>query len=172
GNRWPVADNLQHALLVGGGIGAAPLALLAAELAAKGCQVTMLQAARTANLLLATELFAANCSSHVLATDDGSAGQQCLITTPLADLLASSKTRFDAVYICGPEPMQEACAQLCLAAGLPTWVSLERLMACGVGVCLTCVLPTAEGLRRVCADGPIFAAEEVDWHEARRSRVH
>ncbi|MCL2379772.1 MAG: dihydroorotate dehydrogenase electron transfer subunit [Coriobacteriia bacterium] len=170
GNRWPIDAGTQRALVVGGGIGSAPLAMLVKELAAKGCEVTMVQGARSAELLADADFFEVCCDSHCTATDDGSRGHTGLITEPLAEILASES--FDVAYICGPEPMQEACARLCIAAGVPTWVSLERLMACGVGACLTCVVPTISGLQRVCSDGPIFNAREVDWDEARSSRVH
>ncbi|MCL2537773.1 MAG: dihydroorotate dehydrogenase electron transfer subunit [Coriobacteriia bacterium] len=170
GNRWPVPEAVKSALLIGGGIGSAPLAMLADELSNAGIRTTMVQAARSADLLIADDHFEWTCSEHCLATDDGSSGHHGLITEPLAEVLNESS--FDIAYICGPEPMQEACAALTMDAGIETYVSLERMMACGVGACLTCVVPTANGLKRVCADGPIFNAREVDWHEARSSRIH
>jgi len=180
GNRWPVPTDAKRALLVGGGIGSAPLAMLARELVDSGCEVVMVQGGRSADLLIAADYFEEVCCEHSLATDDGSRGHEGLITRPLQLVLqdvfegsaANGASSFDVAYICGPEPMQEACAQLTVEAGIPSYVSLERMMACGVGACLTCVVPTAEGLKRVCADGPVFNAEEVDWDEARSSRVH
>jgi len=173
GNCWPVPENPFRVLLLGGGIGSAPLAMLAEELADSGCEISMIQAARSSELLIAADYFEAVCHEHVVATDDGSRGHKGLITDPLSELLQDCEpSTFDAVYTCGPEPMQEACAKLTMAAGLTTYVSLERMMACGVGACLTCVVPTTGGLKRVCADGPIFDAREVDWNEAKSSRVH
>jgi len=173
GKRWPVPEGVQRALLVGGGIGSAPLAMLAKELVEGGAEVTMVQAARSADLLIEAYHFEAECQKHIVATDDGSRGYAGLVTGPLQALLDEvGAAGFDIAYICGPEPMQEACANLTLAAGIETYVSLERMMACGVGACLTCVVPTTDGLKRVCADGPVFNAEEVDWDEARGSRVH
>jgi dihydroorotate dehydrogenase electron transfer subunit len=69
--------------------------------------------------------------------------------------------RFDAVYTCGPEAMQRAVAAQARDAGVSCEVSLERLMACGVGVCLSCVVSTTSGLKRACVDGPVFDAAEV-----------
>jgi len=171
GKPWPVSEGIQRALLIGGGIGSAPLAMLAKELVESDVEVTMVQAARSADLLIAADYFAAVCHKHLIATDDGSRGHAGLITESL-QMMLDSATSFDVAYICGPEPMQEACAKLTAAAGIFSYVSLERMMACGVGACLTCVVPTTNGLKRVCADGPVFNAEEVDWNEARTSRVH
>mgnify|MGYP001764673775 CR=1 FL=1 len=69
--------------------------------------------------------------------------------------------RPDVVYVCGPEPMQRIVVDQCAAAGVPCQVSLERLMACGIGACLSCVVSTTSGLKRACVDGPVFDAKEV-----------
>ena len=172
GKSWTVPEDAKSALLIGGGIGSAPLAMLAQELVGAGIGVTMMQAARSAELLIACDFFEDVCCLHKIATDDGSRGYQGLITEPLKQLLADEASVFDVAYICGPEAMQEACVRICHAAELLTYVSLERMMACGAGACLTCVVPTTKGLQRVCADGPIFDAKEVDWNEARSSRIH
>jgi dihydroorotate dehydrogenase electron transfer subunit len=170
GNSWPVEEGVRRALVIGGGIGVAPLALLVRKLHESSAAVTMIQSAQSAERLVAAEYFFPLCKRQVIATDDGTEGYHGLVTEPLADVLQEES--FEVAYICGPEPMQEACAALCGKAGVRTWVSLERLMACGLGACLSCVVPTVTGLRRVCADGPIFPAEEVLWDEARASRVH
>jgi dihydroorotate dehydrogenase electron transfer subunit len=164
---------VKHALIVAGGIGSAPLALLTQRLQAAKTRVTMVQAARTEELLIASDFFEGLVDDYVVATDDGSRGHEGLITKPLQSVLADPDNSFDCAYICGPEVMQEACAKLCLDADImATYVSLERLMACGVGACLSCVVPTVAGLKRVCADGPIFNATEVNWEDAKGSRVH
>jgi dihydroorotate dehydrogenase electron transfer subunit len=74
-----------------------------------------------------------------------------------------SAERFDVAYACGPEAMQRAVAGMLAVAGVPCQVSLERLMACGIGACLSCVVSTTSGLKRACVDGPVFNAEEVVW---------
>ncbi|MCL2402745.1 MAG: dihydroorotate dehydrogenase electron transfer subunit [Coriobacteriia bacterium] len=172
GNRWPVPEDTKSALLVGGGIGSAPLAMLAQELVDAGCEVTMVQGGRNSDLLVAADLFETTCHKHALATDDGSKGHKGFVTGPLQELLEDADNDFDIAYICGPEPMQIACAALCEAAGLEAYVSLERMMACGIGACLTCVIPTSKGPRGVCCHGPIFNSKEVLWDEAKSARVH
>ncbi|MCL2324606.1 MAG: dihydroorotate dehydrogenase electron transfer subunit [Actinomycetia bacterium] len=170
GNTWPIAEGVQTALLVGGGIGTAPLALLALELRKRGVVVTMLQAAQTAERLVARGFFEDTVAAWICATDDGSAGTQGLITTPLAELL--DREDFDVAYICGPEVMQTAVAALCAQHALRCYVSLERRMACGIGACAGCVVTTTQGLKGVCAAGPIFDAKEVCWDDNIASRVH
>jgi len=97
----------------------------------------------------------------VLATDDGSAGERGFVTGPVARLL--EQERFDVVFTCGPELMQRIVAQLSAEAGVACQVSLERLMACGIGACLSCVVSTTDGLKRACVDGPVFDARKVVW---------
>ena len=161
GHGWVVPDGLTHALLVAGGLGAAPLGMLAERLAERGVAVTVAQGAPTAERLVARGLFERVARVVDVATDDGSAGERGLVTVPLVRLLAAE--RFDVAYTCGPEDMQRAVAAMLATAGVPCQVSLERLMACGIGACLSCVVSTRSGLKRACVDGPIFDAEEVLW---------
>jgi dihydroorotate dehydrogenase electron transfer subunit len=176
GNCWPIPDESeaagQRVLLLAGGIGAAPLAMLAEELLARDVRVKLILAARGRDWLCEYEWFQRLLPSDglMVATDDGSVGVAGMITGPL-DLVLQRDPSYDCAYICGPEPMMAACARRCNEEGLASWVSMERLMACGVGACLSCVAPTTKGLQRVCADGPVFAAKEVMWDEARASRV-
>ena len=96
-----------------------------------------------------------------MATDDGSAGTCGFVTTLTDGLIAADRP--DVVYVCGPEPMQRIVAAQAAAAAVPCQVSLERLMACGVGACLSCVVSTVHGRKRACVDGPVFDAAEVLW---------
>ena len=172
GLDWPVPEGTHRALLIGGGIGTAPLALLAQQL--KGSDpvvdVTMIQAAQTAERLVARDFFERTVDAWFCATDDGSAGAKGLITAPLEDLLATQS--FDVAYVCGPEVMQVPVARLCAQHQLRCYVSLERRMACGIGACAGCVVKTTGGLKGVCLLGPIFDAEEVCWDDNIASRVH
>ena len=161
GHGWVVPEGVSHALLVAGGLGAAPLGMLAEQLAEKGVAVTVAQGAPTAERLVARELFERVARVIEVATDDGSAGERGFVTLPVKRLLAEE--HFDVAYTCGPEPMQRAVAAMLAEAQVPTQVSLERLMACGIGACLSCVVSTTSGLKRACVDGPVFAAEEVVW---------
>ncbi len=161
GNGWRVPVGAAHALLVAGGLGAAPLGMLAERLAQGGIAVSVAQGAPTAERLLARDLFDAAARRVVVATDDGSAGETGFVTGPSARLIAEDRP--DVVYVCGPEIMTRAVAAQAAAAGIPCQVSLERLMACGIGACLSCVVTTTSGRKRACVDGPVFDAEEVCW---------
>jgi dihydroorotate dehydrogenase electron transfer subunit len=161
GHGWQVPDGLAHALIVAGGLGAAPLGMLAEDLAARGVAVSVAMGAPTKERLVARDVFERVARKIEIATDDGSAGEHGLVTGPAERLLAEES--FDAVYACGPEAMQRAVARLAADAGVACQVSLERLMACGVGACVSCVVSTVGGLVRACVDGPVFDAEEVVW---------
>jgi dihydroorotate dehydrogenase electron transfer subunit len=126
-------------LLVGGGYGAAPLFFLAAELRVRRCRVDFVIGAATAERLF--QAMEAKRLGHSLAltTDDGSAGRRGLVTDPLPDLLA--RTGAGRVYACGPMPMLAAVSRVAAAAGVPCQVAVEEQMACGTGICFSCVLP-------------------------------
>jgi dihydroorotate dehydrogenase electron transfer subunit len=164
GRGWTLDAGSSHALLVGGGLGAAPLGMLAERLASSGCAVTVAQGAPTASRLVARGLFEAVARRVEVATDDGSSGTHGFVTEVTGPLLASQ--HYDIVYCCGPEVMQRAIVKQAMAAGVRCEVSLERLMACGIGACLSCVVSTSEGLKRACVDGPVFDARVVSWDDS------
>ena len=170
GHGWEAPDGVTPALLVAGGLGAAPLGMLAEQLAARGVAVAVAQGAPTASRLVAHDLFARVARRVEIATDDGSAGERGFVTGPVARLLAEE--RFDVVYTCGPEVMQRIVSGMASDAGVACQVSLERLMACGIGACLSCVVSTRSGLKRACVDGPVFAAEEVVWDASQTPPKH
>jgi dihydroorotate dehydrogenase electron transfer subunit len=159
GHGWNVPTDMTHALLVGGGLGAAPLGMLAEQLASMGVAAVVAQGAPTAERLVARQLFERVTRRVDLATDDGSAGERGFVTSVTERLLDTE--HFDMVYICGPEVMERAVIGQCAQRAVPCQVSLERLMACGIGACLSCVVSTRSGLKRACVDGPVFNAEEV-----------
>jgi dihydroorotate dehydrogenase electron transfer subunit len=161
GTGWRVPEGMTHALLVAGGLGAAPLGMLAERLAAGGVAVSVAQGAPTVERLVGRDLFESVARRVEVATDDGSAGERGLVTVVSARMLAEDLP--DVVYVCGPEPMARAVAAQAATAGVACQVSLERLMACGVGACLSCVVTTSTGRKRACVDGPVFDAEEVCW---------
>lgn len=169
GAPWPIPPACDRALLIGGGVGAAPLGMLAQELADRGVSVVTLLGAQSSPRLVGEEHFVSCGANVTCSTDDGSYGVAGLITEPLRELLESD--HFDVAYVCGPEVMQIKVSALTVFHGIKTYVSLERLMACGVGACLSCVVPTTRGQKRACVDGPVFDAEEVLWDEAAQSRV-
>ena len=144
------------ALLIGGGLGAAPLYLLAKELLAAGRRATAVLGFNKADeICLADELKALGVPVHI-ATMDGSVGVKGFVT----DAIAAAKPAFDRFYTCGPLPMMKA---VCKTLDAPGEVSLEERMGCGAGFCYGCTVQTAGGPRRVCADGPVFDKEEVLW---------
>jgi len=161
GCGWRVPEGIAHALIVTGGLGAAPLGMLAEELAAAGVAVTVAMGAPSAERLVGRTLFESVARRVEVATDDGSSGEHGFVTGPVERLLAQAS--FDQIYACGPEVMQRIVAGMAAKAETPCQVSLERLMACGIGACLSCVVSTREGLKRACVDGPVFNAEDVLW---------
>ncbi len=154
-------------ILVGGGVGLVPLFLLAAELLRQGEVVRLLMGGRSRDDILAVTEFERLGVETYVATDDGSLGEQGFVTQVLLRKL--DKYPQAAVYACGPMPMLEAVYQICAARGVPLQVSLEALMACGVGACLGCVVKGAghsEANPRylcTCKEGPVFRAEQLDW---------
>ena len=148
----------QHApLLVGGGVGVAPLLYLGAELKRKGVMPTFLLGGRNAENLLELDLF--NKYGRVcVTTEDGSAGEKGFVTNH--SVLQES---FDRIYTCGPTPMMKAVARYAHEHGIDCEASLENMMACGLGACLCCVEKTTEGNLCVCKDGPVFNINRLLW---------
>ena len=155
GSAFPT-QGVTNALLVGGGIGCAPLQYLADELAAAGANVTAafgfrdFRAARCAGAFAIERLW--------VASEDGAVGRHGTVMDVLAELDAPPNT---VVYACGPAPMIGAVQRWALHEGLRGYASLEAHMACGSGSCHGCVVDTTRGKLRVCSEGPVFALDEV-----------
>lgn len=158
GNTFSIPESPQRLLLVGGGVGVAPLLYLGAELKKKGHRVTFLLGARTANDLLRMEAFKGYGDVYV-TTEDASLGEKGFVTQH--SLL--QQQNFDFIYTCGPTPMMQAVARYAKEKGIPCEASLENTMACGLGACLCCVTDTQHGHKCVCSDGPIFNINELKW---------
>lgn len=143
-------------LIVGGGLGLAPLLYLSQVLK----RADVLMGGRSADELFWRQLFVEKAEKIFLTTDDGSLGTKGTVLALLPRLLAEGG--YDRVFVCGPVPMMKAAAAACIEAGVPCQVSLEKYMACGLGACLSCAC-TVKGKRaKVCQDGPVFWAEEVE----------
>ncbi len=144
-------------LLVGGGTGTAPLLFLAKQLAVKTERLSFIEGAKTKDELLFVHELGGVCSEKnlITTTEDGTAGLQCLVTQPLANLL--DKEKFEMIYTCGPEIMVKKIFEMTEKCKLPIEASLERLMRCGIGLCGSCVI----GKYRVCRDGPVFNAAQL-----------
>ncbi len=154
------------AALVGGGYGSAPLLPLARALQARGCRVDVVLGAATADRLFGRMDAKRLSSSLAVTTDDGSTGLRGRVT----DVLPQVLDRSDVVYACGPMPMLQAVSELAAERRLPAQVAVEESMACGIGVCMTCVLPVVgdDGVTRMvrsCVEGPVFLGDRVRWSD-------
>jgi dihydroorotate dehydrogenase electron transfer subunit len=168
GNPFRIAESGSH-VLIGGGVGVPPMVMLAERLKSQvsnpKTEVMVLQGARTAEQLLCLEEFVRFGVDLRLATDDGSCGHHGLVTDLLKSEIRNLKSE-TTVYTCGPHAMMREVARLCREYDVPCQVALEAPMPCGFGVCMGCVVKTRDGrYRRVCREGPVFAANEVVWDE-------
>ena len=152
------------AILVGGGLGSAPLLFLAEELP-RDSRVTVILGAHTGKELLSVDQFTALGHRVLLTTEDGSLGRQGLVTDVLSEVLSHGPDSRPCIFSCGPWPMMKAVYAMAHKRGLSCQVSLEARMACGIGLCLGCAVPCRDGrgYLHVCTEGPIFNAEEVSW---------
>lgn len=160
-----------NCVLVGGGIGAAPLHFLAEELRGHGHRVDFVLGARTQEHLLRPIEAKRTSLTVTFTTDDGSAGKRGVVTDVLPDAIRATGAR--VVYACGPVPMLRAVAQLCSQMKVPCQVAWEEIMACGFGACLVCAVPVrldrkANGEEswawaRCCTEGPVFSAARIHW---------
>lgn len=157
GFSMPVSAEKKH-LLVGGGVGTAPLLYLGAQMNLMGMRPTFLLGARTKDMLLQMEDFQRVGDVYV-TTEDGSAGEKGFVTQH--SILF--KQHFDRISVCGPSPMMKAVARFARANSVPCEVSLENMMACGLGACLCCVEKTVKGNVCVCTEGPVFDINELTW---------
>lgn len=148
----------EKVLLIGGGVGTAPMLYLGEALLKMGCKPAFLLGARSKNDLLQLEQFEAFGDVYT-TTEDGSAGEKGYVT--MHSILKGNK--FDKIYTCGPKPMMMAVAKYAKSKGVDCEVSLENKMACGVGACLCCVENTTEGHLCVCKEGPVFHINQLLW---------
>ncbi len=164
GKGWTVPEGEANVLLVAGGVGVAPLIFFADRLrtAAPRPYVRALFGGATQDALVCWTEFASRCEEFTAVTEDGSAGEQGLVTDVLVTEIG--RDRPDMVYACGPDAMLAVVARICADAGVSCEVSMEQWMGCGVGACLGCAVPAAAGgYVRVCTEGPVFAADEIAW---------
>jgi dihydroorotate dehydrogenase electron transfer subunit len=161
GRPYPMPAAGTPALLVGGGYGAAALVGLASQLREAGSPLTAICGAASADRLSSVDELS-ELADVVVTTDDGSAGRQGWVTDASAEVLAQVRV----VYACGPMGMLRAVAEQATAAGVPSYVAVEESMACGIGVCMTCVLPVigedgSTRFSRSCTEGPVFGGDRV-----------
>lgn len=151
--------NCERPLLVGGGMGIAPLIFLAQRLKSK--YTTVLLGGRNKAEMFWTPLYKDYAKEIFITTDDGSMGEKGFTVDLLPKLLKENE--YDRIFVCGPQIMMEMVAKIAMAANVPCQVSLEKHMACGIGACLSCTCEAKDDGKRkkVCTDGPVFWAREV-----------
>jgi len=156
-----LAPEAAGAILVGGGIGVAPLAIWRRQLLAAGVPARVLLGFRDRANSGGLDLF--DCSEIRLASEDGHSGHRGLVTDLLAVLLEGDDARSAAVYACGPPAMLEAVRMMCAARGVVCELAMEAPMACGFGACFGCAAPLAGGgYIRLCVDGPVVRGDEIE----------
>lgn len=177
GNGFPVFD-AEHLIMVGGGIGQTPFYALGQEVSGRSYgggdgrrhsvrRATLCYGVRTAAMLAGVDDFRSAGIEVHLSTDDGTAGRRGLVTELVEPLIRQSGSR-SSLVCCGPEPMLKAASQLARGLGVPCHVSLETPMACGLGICFSCVAKVRDGqggwdYRRTCVEGPVFDAEKIEF---------
>lgn len=159
GNGFSMPEAADKPLLIGGGVGVAPLLYFGKEMSRKGITPTFLLGARSKRDLLRLEQFAA-VGPTFTTTEDGTDGEKGFVTNH--PMLSDDWTR---IYCCGPVPMMKAVARIARQKGLSCEVSLENMMACGLGACLCCVEKTVKGNVCVCSDGPVFNINQLLWQD-------
>ncbi|APV44748.1 dihydroorotate dehydrogenase electron transfer subunit [Dehalogenimonas formicexedens] len=160
GNGFVIGDKAENLLLIGGGMGIAPLNFLATRAATLGKRVTLVLGARTGELLCPST-YLPEVNECVFCTEDASVGIKGRVTDcPDAHIEAA-----DQIFTCGPLPMYRALMKDARFKSKPMQVSLEVRMACGIGLCYGCTIKTESGLKQVCEDGPVFEAHDILWEE-------
>jgi dihydroorotate dehydrogenase electron transfer subunit len=164
GHGFDLSEKPDRAVLVAGGMGAAPLFFVAQRLKGLVKESKLLIGAKTKEGLLSVSDFKEIGCDVWQTTEDGSAGRRGYITDlfeqALLDQTIGGSIR---VYACGPKEMMARTATIAGIYNVPCEVSLEEKMACGLGACLSCVVDTIDGLKRVCKEGPVFRSDEIKW---------
>jgi dihydroorotate dehydrogenase electron transfer subunit len=167
GTAFGIPTEPVTALLVGGGYGSAPLFGLAEVLKSRGCRVIMALGASTAAKIYAPLEGKRAATLLKIFTEDGTAGETGRVTDSMPELIAEHDIR--VIYSCGPMPMLEAISNIAVQADVAHQCAVEESMACGIGICMTCVLPVANESGEIknlrsCIDGPVMDGEAVQWH--------
>lgn len=166
GTAFGIPTEPVRALLVGGGYGSAPLFGLAEVLKNRGCRVDMYLGASTGAKIYAPMEGKRSVNVLKIYTEDGSMGERGRVTEPIPALISDGLV--DVIYSCGPMPMLRAISELVLGSDVVHQCAVEESMACGVGICMTCVLPVSDSdgnvsMKRSCIDGPVMDGSKVMW---------
>ena len=168
GRPFPVPRDPVSCLLVGGGYGSAPLFPLADRLRSRDCQVDFLLGAASADRVFGALTARRTGRTAAITTEDGSMGMRGLVTDRLTQVIHEART--DVIYACGPMGMLRQVTALAQRYEIPVLTLVEESMACGIGVCMTCVLPVVgdDGVTRMvrsCVAGPVFRGDTVRWDD-------
>lgn len=158
GNGFRI-ETTKSAILVGGGMGVAPLMCLAETLGKKVSH--MLIGARTKTSVICENEFKHAVAQTIVSTDDGTAGKKGLVSDLLLEVLEDSGAE---IFACGPYAMLKAAAEIASKKKVNCQVSMEAFMACGIGACKGCAIKTKNGYKMACSDGPVFDAKEIAWN--------
>jgi dihydroorotate dehydrogenase electron transfer subunit len=168
GRPFPLPRDPVNCLLIGGGYGSSPLFSLSAKLRERRCEVDFLLGAGSGDKVFGALTARRTGRSATITTEDGSLGTRGLVTDMLDQVIHDGRT--DVIYACGPMPMLRQITVLARRYDIPVQAAVEEAMACGVGVCMTCVLPVigSDGITRMvrsCVDGPVFRGDSVRWDD-------
>lgn len=151
-----------RALLIGGGVGNAPLYYLTNRLKGKNNHITSLYGSKSKDSVFLRERYVHAADCFIISTDDGSEGRKGFVTDIARDLLKNES--FDYIYSCGPSNMLRELMTILEHYDIPVEVSVERYFGCGIGLCYGCTVITTNGFKRACIDGPVFNGREIDWN--------
>lgn len=162
GKPFSVPDKKGKSLLAAGGIGLGPILFLSSFLNKKGFDFTLIFGCRNSKLVPESDSF--KKQNPVICTDDGSSGFKGTIRDYL-ETIRNEINESTNLYCCGPHPMLRSCHMFASEVKIPCQVSIEQIMACGVGACMGCVVKVKNGTgyARVCKDGPVFDSNELVW---------
>ncbi|MGV8059728.1 MAG: dihydroorotate dehydrogenase electron transfer subunit [Smithellaceae bacterium] len=172
GGSYAVSPEKENIVFIAGGIGVAPLSLLAQYLCKNVCiapaQMSFYLGAQTAGAVVGLDKLKDLCYNIHICTDDGTLGQKSLVTSAFQKDIKKYNPSTTAIYACGPKPMMKALAGILGEGEFNCQVSLEERMACGAGACVGCAVAIKDkqgnvAYRRVCSDGPVFNLEDVIW---------
>lgn len=166
GTAFGIPTESVNALLIGGGYGSAPLFGLADVLKSRGCRVDMILGASTGHKIYAPMEGKRSVNSLQIYTEDGTMGETGRVTSTLAQVI--DERSIDIIYSCGPMPMLRAITDIAGELGVMNQCAVEESMACGIGICMTCVLPIKDengaiSMKRSCIDGPVMDGASVCW---------
>ena len=158
GNSFTIQEPGSKVLLIGGGVGVAPLFLLGKSLSKRGVDFSFLLGYRTANQVIEPDRFS-SVGELLITTEDGTVGHKGLVTSHPVITTGG----YTHIFCCGPDPMMRGVAAIAKKNKIECEVSLENMMACGIGICLCCVENTTGGNVNTCTEGPVFNINKLKW---------